>query len=159
MMRLIFAFCALFFAGMAMPIVASAAACPGYVAAEALRDKAVDDKVHSSKLTGSASQGAIANLKKGVASAEGCMTVGKTADRAAALAVIAQLRWNEACVLTFDGVPADKKGAIAVAKANDREIDAFTASHSDLSGDAQALFDNWEHFDGDIEAGQPDSCL
>jgi hypothetical protein len=158
-MRLFFACCALFFAGLTMPVVASAAVCPGYVAAEALRDKAVDDKVHSRKLTGSASQSALANLKKGEASAQSCTTVGKTADRAAALAVIAQLRWYEACVLSYDGVAADKKDAIAVAKASDREIDAFTASHSDLSGDAQALLGNWEHFDGDIEAGQPDSCL
>jgi hypothetical protein len=158
-MRLVFACCALFLGGMAAPVAASAAACPGYVTAAAVRDRAVDDKVHSSKLSGSAAQSAIVNLKKGMVAGQSCASVGNTADRAATLAVIAQLRWNEACVLSYDGVPADKKTAVAIAKASDREIDAFTTSHSDLSGDAQALFGNWEHFDQDIEAGQPDSCL
>ena len=158
-MRLFLIVFALFIALVALPATARAAACPGYTSAEALRDKAVDDKVHSSKLSGAKAQSAIANLKAGIASAQSCMNAGSTGDRAATLAVIAQLRWNWACVLSYDGVASDKPVAVKLAKTSDHDIDAFTAQHASLTGDESALFGNWEHFDGDIEAAQPDSCL
>jgi hypothetical protein len=157
-MRLCFALAAFAIVTFALPAVAYAA-CPGYTAAAALRDKAVDDKVHSSKLKGDKAQAAIANLKSGIASAESCMGTGSTADRAAALGVAAQLRWNQACVLSYDGIPADKKSAIAIVKASDREMDAFSTNHPSLSQDGQILFQNWEHFDDEIETGHPDSCV
>ena len=157
-MRRMFIVALVCFVAIALPAVARAA-CPGYTAAQTLRDKVVDDKVHSSKLTGAKAAAAIANLKAGIASAESCANAGSTSDRAATLAVAAQLRWNQACVLTYDGVPADKKAAIAVAKASDTEMNAFSASHASLSGDAQATFGNWEHFDDDIATGNTDSCL
>jgi hypothetical protein len=141
------------------PAMAKAAACPGFTAAEALRDKAVDDKVHSSKLKGAKADGAIANLKSGITSAQSCLGAGSMADRAATLAVIAQLRWNWACVLTYDGVSADKPAAIKLAKTSDHDMDAFMSSHTSLSEDGRVLFQNWEHFDGDIESSMPDSCL
>jgi hypothetical protein len=157
-MRFCFVFLCWLGAVAAAPSTAQAA-CPGFVAAETIRDKAVDDKVHSSKLTGAKAQSAIAGLKKGVADAAACMSTGSPADRAATLGVIAQLRWNQACVLSYDGVPSDKAAAVAIAKASDRDIDAFSAKTPSLSGDARALFGNWEHFDGDIESGDPGSCL
>jgi hypothetical protein len=157
-MRLFFAVCALAAAAVALPSIAEAA-CPGYVAAEALRDKAVDDKVHSRKLSGVRAQFAITNLKSGIASAESCLGTGSTQARAAALAVAAQLRWNQACVLAYDGVAGDKAAAVALAKASDREMDSFMSEHQSLSDDGRVLFDNWEHFDGDIESGNPESCI
>ena len=157
-MRLCFALAAFAIVTFALPAAAHAA-CPGYTAAAALRDKAVDAKVHSSKLTGQKAQAAIANLKSGIASAESCVGKGSTADRAAALAVAAQLRWNEACVLSFDGIPADKKTAMTIAKSSDREMDAFSSNHPSLSEDGRILFENWEHFDSDIETGHPNSCV
>lgn len=157
-MRLFVAVCAFAAAVVALPAIAGAA-CPGYVTAEALRDKAVDDKVHSRKLSGVRAQFAITNLKSGIASAESCLGTGSTQARAAALAVAAQLRWNQACVLAYDGVAGDKAAAVALAKASDREMDSFMSEHQSLSDDGRVLFDNWEHFDGDIESGNPESCI
>jgi hypothetical protein len=157
-MRLFVAIFAFAVLSLALPSIARAE-CPGSTAASALRDKVVDAKVHSSKLTGTKAELAIANLKKGIGLAESCMSVGSAGDRAATLGVIAQLRWNQACVLTFDGVASHKPAAVRVAKASDAEMDAFSSKNPSISADAQVLFHNWEHFDDDIESGNPDSCL
>jgi hypothetical protein len=38
-------------------------------------------------------------------------------------------------------------------------MDAFSSNHPSLSEDGRILFENWEHFDSDIETGHPNSCV
>ena len=142
----------------AMP-AAARAACPALKAAQDLQDAALPPGADAHKLAGAAAQAYVAKLGDAIAKAQPCTSAGKTADRAEALTTISQIRYIQAYVLTHDGVASDRAKAVEIAKASQKQIDAFRSANGDLSGQAMANLDNWSYWNDKMINNPADACL
>lgn len=141
----------------AMPAIARAACLD---AASAKYMSAVASKVDGLKnLHGADSQAFVAQGKAVIALATPCLSTGSPDDRALAVAFISRTRYIQEWVLAHDGIPADLEAAVALARKDLAEINAFDASHSTFSGQSEANLHNWVYFDGQMIEKPAQSCL
>jgi hypothetical protein len=138
---------------------AARAACPALKAAQDLQDAALPPGADVHKLQGAAAQSYVAKLGDAIAKAQTCMSGGKTGDRADALTTISQIRYIQAFVLTHDGVPSDRAKAVEIAKASQKQIDAFRSAGGDLSSQAMANLDNWSYWNDKMINNPTEACL
>jgi hypothetical protein len=142
----------------AAPAVARAA-CPALKTAQSMQDAALPSGADVHKLQGAAAQTYVEKLDDAIAKAQTCMSVGKTDDRADALTTISQIRYIQAFVLTHDGVATDRAKAIAIAKASQKQINAFSSANGDLSSQASANLDNWSYWNDKMINKPAEACL
>ena len=149
----------LFFAVVALlakPAVA--AECPGVTQAAATFDHAFPSDAYVESLRGADAQAHVAIIDTAVAQARPCLSKGPVDEQSDALAYISALTYRKAYILTHDGIAADRPAAVALAKQNERELNAFQSSHM-MSSQASADFDNWLYWD-DLMINNPDkACL
>ncbi len=135
------------------------AACPALKTAQDMQDAALPQGTDVHKLQGAAAQTYVAKLGDAIAKAQTCMSAGKTDDRADALTTISQIRYIQAFVLTHDGVTSDRAKAVEIAKASQKQIDAFRSANGDLSSQAMANLDNWSYWNDKMINHPAEACL
>jgi hypothetical protein len=135
------------------------AACPALKAAQDMQDAALPSGADVHKLQGPAAQSYVEKLGAAIEKAQPCTSAGKTDDRADALTTISQMRYIQAFVLTHDGVASDRAKAVEIAKASQKQIDAFRSANGDLSSQAMANLDNWSYWNDKMINKPAEACL
>jgi hypothetical protein len=135
------------------------AACPALKAAQDMQDAALPSGGDIHKLQGAAAEAYVGKLGDAIAKAQTCMGAGKTDDRADALTTMSQMRYIQAFVLTHDGAASDRAKAVEIAKASQKQIDAFRSANGDLSSQAMANLDNWSYWNDKMINKPAEACL